>query len=112
VGAAIARHAWPSRIGRDGTVHVNTADSVWAFELAQRSAEIATRLGASAVRFAPGPLAEPEPESSRRRASEPSPEQRRKAARIASCADDENLRKSIERAVSLGLAAGGSDLPV
>src|SRR5262249_8620143 len=27
VGPAIARNAWPARIARDGTVHVNTADS-------------------------------------------------------------------------------------
>ena len=26
VGEAIARNAWPARIARDGTVHVNTAD--------------------------------------------------------------------------------------
>ena len=37
VGAAIARNAWPARIARDGTVHVHTADSVWAFELGQRA---------------------------------------------------------------------------
>ena len=40
VGPAIARNAWPARIARDGTVHVNTADSIWAFELGQRAVEI------------------------------------------------------------------------
>ena len=39
VGPAIARNAWPARIAKDGTVNVNTADSVWAYELGQRGAE-------------------------------------------------------------------------
>ncbi len=51
VGAAIARNAWPARIARDGTVHVNTDDSVWAFELGQQAPEIAAR-----SRAAQGPL--------------------------------------------------------
>ena len=63
VGEAIARNAWPARIARDGTVHVNTADSVWAFELGHRAAEIAARLGVPKVRFAPGPLPEPDVEA-------------------------------------------------
>src|SRR5476651_2709846 len=58
VGEAIARNAWPARIARDGTVHVSTADSVWAFELGHQAAEIATRLGVEKLRFAPGPLPE------------------------------------------------------
>ena len=44
VGAGIARNAWPARIARDGTLHVATADSVWAFELGHRAVEIAGRL--------------------------------------------------------------------
>src|SRR6476646_3181411 len=61
VGAAIARNAWPARISRDGTVQVHTADSVWAFELGHRAAEMAERLRAAGcdvprLRFAPGPL--------------------------------------------------------
>src|SRR3954471_128894 len=58
VGDAIARNAWPARIARDGTVHVNTADSVWAFELGQRAGEIAAKLDVPRLRFAPGPLPE------------------------------------------------------
>ena len=54
VGEAIARNAWPARIAKDGTVHVNTADSVWAFELGQQAREIAERLGVPRLRFAPG----------------------------------------------------------
>ena len=63
VGETIARNAWPARIARDGTVHVNTADSVWAFELGQRAREIAERLGVPKLRFAPGPLPEPSEEA-------------------------------------------------
>ena len=34
VGEQIARNAWPARIARDGTLHVATSSSAWAFELA------------------------------------------------------------------------------
>ncbi len=113
VGEGIARNAWPARIGRDGTLHVNTSDSVWAFELAQRAADIATRLEVSAVRFAPGPLAESPPEedaeSPARARPVPSREELRAAAEIASSIEDEKLRESVEKAVSLSLARGRSD---
>ena len=108
VGAGIARNAWPARIGRDGTVHVNTADSVWAFELGQRAAEIAEKLGVPKIRFAPGPLAEPDEEP----VSHPvdvRPEDRERAAAIASSIEDENLRESVQKAVSLSLARGRDD---
>ena len=62
VGPEIARNAWPARIARDGTLHVHTQDSIWAFELTSRAEEIRTRLGNAAPRrmsFAPGPLPEP-----------------------------------------------------
>src|SRR5436305_14502587 len=52
VGEAIARNAWPARIAKDGTVHVNTADSIWSFELGQRAGEIAERLGVANLRVA------------------------------------------------------------
>jgi hypothetical protein len=108
VGAAIARNAWPARIARDGTVHVNTADSIWAFELGQRSAEIAAALEVPAVRFAPGPLpeADPEPQAAR---LEVAPEDAERARAIASSITDENLRESVQKAVSFGLAKGRSD---
>jgi hypothetical protein len=103
VGSAIARNAWPARIARDGTVHVNTADSVWAFELGQRSAEIAERLGVPKLRFAPGPLPEPEPEAPEPGVP-PTAEEDERAAAIASSIEDENLRESVQKAVRLGLA--------
>ena len=112
MGAAIARSAWPARVGRDGTLHVNTADSVWAFELAHRGPEIARRVGVEAVRFAPGPL--PAAEASREPIEGPTPtsEQRLEAAAIAASIDNPELRESIEKAVSLSLARGPSDRPV
>ena len=35
VGETIARAAWPGRVARDGTLHVTTVSSAWAFELGQ-----------------------------------------------------------------------------
>jgi hypothetical protein len=111
VGASIARNAWPARISRDGTVHVNTADSVWSFELGHRAAEMAERLGVPKLRFAPGPL----PEADEERVEHPvevAPEDVERAAAIASAISDEKLRESVEKAVSLGLARGRSDPPI
>ena len=46
VGAEVARNAWPARVARDGTLHVNTSSSVWAFELGQLAPNIVERLRA------------------------------------------------------------------
>jgi hypothetical protein len=105
VGAAIARNAWPARIGRDGTVHVSTADSVWAFELAHRSAEIASRLRVPAVRFAPGRLPAPEPTSDPASPpARPTPAHRRTAAELAASIGARELRESVQGAVASWLA--------
>jgi hypothetical protein len=111
VGAAIARNAWPARIAKDGTVHVNTADSVWAFELGQRAKEIAERVGVARLRFAPGPLPEADREPPPP-AVEPTPAEEARAAEIAAQIDDENLRESVQKAVRLSLARGRLDRPV
>ena len=111
VGAAIARNAWPARIAKDGTVHVNTADSVWAFELGQQAAALAERVGVPKLRFAPGPL----PEAAEERAPdvvEPTPEEDERAAAIASLIGDENLRESVQKAVKLSLARTRRDRPI
>ena len=106
VGETIARNAWPARIARDGTLHVSTADSVWAFELTSRAADIAHRLGVPAVRFAPGRLPEPAPAvmatatKKRRRASI---EHLREGERLAATIEDENLRKIVARAAAASL---------
>ena len=106
VGAAIARNAWPARIARDGTVHVNTADSVWAFELGQRASEIAAKLGVEKLRFAPGPLPEPGVEEGPERPPDPSAEDEERAAAIASAIGDPELRERVKKAVSFGLSRG------
>src|SRR5262249_20707840 len=66
VGAEVSRNAWPARIARDGTLHVNTSSSVWAFELGLLAPKILERLRAelggqapATLRFAPGHLPEP-----------------------------------------------------
>jgi hypothetical protein len=112
VGETIARNAWPARIARDGTLHVNTADSIWAFELTNRAAEIASRVGVEQVRFAAGRLPEPSqprPEQAPRVKLEPSDEAREEGERLAAEIEDENLRKIVARAAaaSLSRAADG-----
>jgi hypothetical protein len=111
VGPEIARNAWPARIARDGTVHVNTADSVWAFELGHRATEIASKLDAAAVRFAPGPLPEPDEEHVER-VVETTPEDEERARAIASSITDQKLRESVQKAVSFGLVRGRDDTPI
>jgi hypothetical protein len=115
VGPEIARNAWPARISRDGTVHVHTTDSIWAFELGHRAAEIGARLHVEKLRFAAGPLPErvEEPEHTRPRAvTEPSPEQIARGAEIAATVESEELRERIARAAALSLARAPYDRPV
>ena len=115
VGETIARSAWPARVARDGTLHVNTADSVWAFELTSRAAEIAERLDVDRVRFAPGRLPEPsvpEPADRERVPRKPSPALLETGARLAAGIEDENLRKIVARAAAASLAKGISDRSV
>ena len=112
VGETIARSAWPARVARDGTLHVNTADSIWAFELTSRAGEIAERLGVERVRFAPGRLPEaedPSLEEPESKPPEPSETLRREGARLAAEIEDENLRKIVARAAAASLAKGISD---
>lgn len=110
VGEAIARHAWPARIARDGTVHVNTSDSVWAFELGHRAKEIGERLGVDKLRFAPGPLPEAPPER-HAEAVQPTPEDVEKARALAAEIDEETLRETVQKAISFALARMRSDTP-
>jgi predicted nucleic acid-binding Zn ribbon protein len=115
VGVEIARNAWPARLARDGTLHVHTKDSIWAFELKSRAEEIRGRLGAAApprLSFAPGPLPEPletEPAGARSRVAEPSAEHVAKADSLVRVIRDEDLRKVVAKAVALGLANGDND---
>jgi hypothetical protein len=115
VGPEIARNSWPARLGRDGTLHVNAKDSIWAFELTSRAEEIRTRLGRAApprLAFAPGPLPEhsPEPEERpERRAVEPSAETVARADSLARGIRDEDLRKVVAKAVAISLANTDND---
>jgi hypothetical protein len=109
VGEVIAGNAWPARIARDGTLHVNTVDSIWAFELTSRAAEIANRLGVEHVRFAPGRVPEPDAsvlDAAETRPAEPSQSLREEGARLAAGIEDENLRKIVARAAAASLAKG------
>ena len=111
VGEAIAQNAWPARLARDGTLHVHTADSIWAFELGQRAKEIAARAGVAAVRFAPGPLPEPVAEASARprEVAKPAPEHVEQAARLTAGIEDEELRMTVARAAAASLARTADD---
>jgi hypothetical protein len=111
VGEQIARFAWPARIARDGTVHVHTADSVWAFELGHRASEIAGRLGVERLRFAPGPLPEAAPERVETPVV-PTPDEDARARDLAAEIGDESLRETVQKAVRLSLARGRLDRPV
>ena len=53
VGPGIAAAAWPQRIARDGTLHVNTASSTWAFELDRMGTEVLTKLRVALVSSRP-----------------------------------------------------------
>lgn len=115
VGPEIARNAWPARLSRDGTMHVHTQDSIWAFELTTRADEIRERLGEAApgkLAFAPGPLPEPlaAPASRRERAPvEPSEEHIARADSLTRVIRDEELRKVVAKAAAASLAAGDND---
>jgi predicted nucleic acid-binding Zn ribbon protein len=114
VGDAIARNAWPARVGRDGTLHVATSSSAWAFELGLLEADIRGRLSRelggdapTGLRFAPGRLPEP-PSATRdpRRTQGPKPSfrDRKEGDRLAAPIDDENLRKLVAKAAAASLA--------
>ena len=114
MGEQIARNAWPARLARDGTLHVNTSSSAWAFELAQLEPTVREQLGELAppkLRFAPGPLPEPltvtrdEAATTRPR---PTSKERHEAVRLARPIEDEKLRNLVARAAAASLAAGRS----
>jgi hypothetical protein len=115
VGPEIARNAWPARLARDGTLHVHTTDSIWAFELKSRAEEIRGRLGNHApprLAFAPGPIPEPPEtasEDARTRVPTPGPEHLAKADSLVRVIRDEDLRKVVAKAAALSLAKADND---
>jgi hypothetical protein len=114
VGEQIARHAWPARLARDGTLHVATADSAWAYELTQLAPSLLARLGVhapKALKFAPGPIPESDLSDAggtARPRPQPGPEERAQAAELAAPIGDEELRELVARAVAASLA-GAAD---
>jgi hypothetical protein len=116
VGEAIARQAWPLRIGRDGTLHVAAASATWAFELDRLADEILARLrevageaAPPAIRFRVGPVPEPgsAPGAPGRKPPAdlpPSPAAAAEAAQAAAAIEDPALRELVERAARASLA--------
>lgn len=119
VGDAIARAAWPQRIARDGTLHVTTASSTWAFELGHLGEEILAKLTAAsgsgaptAIRFGPGPIpSAPAPPASAASTRPPEVDDttRLLAERLTSAMSDDELRETIARAAAASLARAASD---
>lgn len=119
VGEQIARHAWPARLARDGTLHVATSSSSWSFELAQLAATLLERLreevgppaAPAALRFAPGRLPDrsaPAAEKVAARPREPSSEERELAAALARGIEGDELRAVVARAAAASLARRSS----
>lgn len=119
VGVEIARNAWPARLARDGTLHVSTSSSTWAFELTQLEADLRSRLAATLgeavpkkLRFAPGPLPAPAAESSETEPRErlvASAKARSQAASLAAEIENEELREAVARAAAASLERASSD---
>ncbi|MGH2921870.1 MAG: DUF721 domain-containing protein [Gaiellaceae bacterium] len=119
VGEQIARNAWPARLSRDGTLHVATSSSAWAFELAQLAPEVLERLRAAtgeaapaALRFAPGKLpdaADPDAAASKKRRVEPTAEHVEKASELAAQIEEESLRKVVAKTAAQSLARASDD---
>jgi hypothetical protein len=119
VGEAVARNAWPARITRDGTLHVNASSAAWAFELTQLAPEIVARLRSPlgkraprVLRFAVGAVPEPpsgDAETAPAIAVQPTPAERELAAALTGGLGDEELRELVSRAAaaSLSRAAAG-----
>lgn len=119
VGETIARNAWPGHVGRDGTLHVNTSSSTWAFELSQLGPAVLERLQAAlgkdaprSLRFAPGPVPEPPVAVE---AEQPvrvrplSAESLSDGASLAGAIDNPGLRERVARAAAWSLEQARSD---
>ena len=115
VGDSIARNAWPARVSRDGTLHVATSSSAWAFELGHLEPELRARLGKLApprLRFAAGPLPEGHKSDSKTRKPpppKPTPAEWAEAERIGARIEAEELRNLVTRAAAASLANARSD---
>jgi predicted nucleic acid-binding Zn ribbon protein len=114
VGDSISRNAWPARVARDGTLHVSTSSSAWAFELGLLETDLKERLAKqlgdrapAQLRFAPGRLPEPaapDPGDADRRAPEVTEQHLQAGEELAAAISDENLRKLVAKAAAASLA--------
>jgi hypothetical protein len=122
VGPAIARSAWPRRLSRDGTLHVATVSSTWAFELDRLGPELVAALARAldqepaavvpiSVRFAPGPVPEPSSEVSSGEPVRLIPDAGalEEGAALAASIADEALRELVARAAAASLARARSE---
>ena len=118
VGPENARRAWPARIGRDGTLHVHTADAVWAHQLTMLGPQVLAALGArlgtaapASIRFAAGPLPAPADLEQARRPTpaEPTPDDVAEASSLTASLADDELRDLVSRAAAASLARTRSD---
>jgi predicted nucleic acid-binding Zn ribbon protein len=117
VGEGIARHAWPAQLAPDGTLHVATESSTWAFELTHLAPQLLDRLrdelphGAPrALRFAVGPLPSDRPGADSRTARatlEPTPAERAEAAVLVAGIADDDLREAVALTAAASLARAG-----
>jgi hypothetical protein len=122
VGETVAANAWPARLARDGTLHVATSSSAWAFELSQLASEVEAglrrelrELAPNRLRFAPGPLPEaPAGQANKAHAPplEPTLEHAREARAWAAGIESEELRKTVEKAARASLARASADRAV
>jgi Dna[CI] antecedent, DciA len=120
VGPAIAANAWPARIARDGTLHVSTGSSAWAFELTQLEETVRERLRdrlgdacPERLRFATGRLPEPgrDPvQTSEQALPRPSAATLAAAEAIAAPIADPGLRAAVAGAAAASLA-GAEERP-
>jgi hypothetical protein len=120
VGDPVARQAWPLRVSRDGTLHIATSSSTWAFELDRLSPEIQERLRAllgpaapPKLRFRVGPIPEPggadsELAKAARDLPEATPETLAEAASIAARIEDPELRELVAKAALGSIARARS----
>lgn len=106
VGEAVAREAWPARMGADGTMVVHVTSSLWASELTLLQDLLRERLtaalGAPAppLRFRVGPVPQP---AAQRVADPPSAAAREAAEALAAPVADAALREAVEAALARAL---------
>jgi predicted nucleic acid-binding Zn ribbon protein len=119
VGEGIARHAWPAQLAADGTLHVATESSTWAFELTHLAPQLLDRLrdelphGAPrTLRFAVGPLPSDRPGAqspTARETFEPTSAERAAAEELVAGIADDGLREAVALTAASSLARATSE---